>query len=70
MRIILIIACSTTIILQVFRILWLFWPTLLQGTKYYSRKEPTKVEKLLYYVAMISILAYAIVISFEQLRGD
>ena len=58
MRILIIIGCAYAFVLQIFRILWLYFPDLLKGNNIYKRKSLSKFELLLYFIAMLLILLY------------
>ena len=66
MRGVIIFACGTTIILQFFRIFWLIKPGFLNNARYYSRREPSRAKKLLYYLMAVTILAYTIIVNYEK----
>ena len=55
-----IIGCFYAFAIQVMRIIWLYRPEFIKGSFMYKHKEPSKYDQILYFIAMLVILAFTI----------
>jgi hypothetical protein len=66
-KLMLCIACAAEIFVQLFRIIWLYFPSFMQRSFLYKRKGLKKTEMLIYYVLAIVAMAYYIFITTEKI---
>jgi hypothetical protein len=61
------IVCVFGILKQLFRIIWLYFPSFMKGSFLHKGKEPGKTEMLLYYLLAITAMAYYLVVTVERI---
>jgi len=66
-KLLLCIACTAEIFIQLFRIIWLYFPSFMQGSFLYKRKGLKKTELLIYYVLAIVAMVYYIFVNTENI---
>jgi hypothetical protein len=62
-----VIGCTLVLLVQLLRIVWLYFPSFMQKTKIYKVKIPKKPEMLIYFIAAIIILLYHIVVTAKKI---
>ncbi|HAO46772.1 MAG TPA: hypothetical protein PLZ45_08645 [Ferruginibacter sp.] len=60
------ITCIYAILVQLLRIIWLYFPSFIHRTRVYKVKEPVKMEMLLYFVLAIVVMSYFIFITVTK----
>ncbi len=66
-RVLVSVACLYGIIIQLLRIIWLYYPSFLKNTRLYKSKQPSKVEMLLSFLALILCMAWYIFGTIERI---
>ena len=61
------IACIYAILVQLLRIIWLYFPFFIRRTGLYKMKEPVKTEMLLYFILAIVAMTYFIFVTTERI---
>ncbi len=59
-RILITIGCFYALIIQVMRLIWLYYPDFIKGSSIYKHKEPSRFDLIIYFIAMLIILGYTI----------
>lgn len=65
-RLIICIACASEILVQLLRIIWLYFPSFMQHSFIYKRKNPKKPEMVLYCISLIVAMAYYITMTLTK----
>ncbi len=61
------ITCIYAILVQLLRIIWLYFPSFIRNSRLYKMKDPVKMEMLLYFLVAIAVMSYFIFITTEKM---